>query len=118
MPGSRFHPASPSRLAGYPEVRRFLRHKGAVIGSVLLVSLIAMAGFAPAVAPYDPIVQDQRASLRAPAAAHPLGTDVFGRDILSRVIWGGRQSLRVGFLAVLMGGAAGTVLGLLAGYFE
>src|SRR5262245_51191830 len=118
MPGSPSVPASSVRPAGSPRMRRFLRHKGAVIGSVLLLGLLAIAGLAPALAPYDPIAQDQRASLRAPAAAHPLGTDVFGRDILSRVIWGGRQSLRVGFLAVLVGGAAGTILGLLAGYFE
>jgi ABC-type dipeptide/oligopeptide/nickel transport system permease subunit len=89
-----------------------------VIGSVLLLGLTVMAGLAPALAPHDPIAQDQQASLRSPSPDHLLGTDVFGRDILSRVIWGGRQSLRVGLLAVLVGGAVGTVLGLLAGYFE
>jgi ABC-type dipeptide/oligopeptide/nickel transport system permease subunit len=80
--------------------------------------LVAAAVGAPGLAPYDPIAQDQRASLRAPGAAHPLGTDVFGRDILSRVIWGGRQSLRVGLLAVAVGGGAGALLGLLAGYYR
>lgn len=118
MPDNRFHWPSSIRPAGYPEVRRYLRHKGAVIGSGLLLGLMVMAGLAPALAPHDPIDQDQRASLQSPRPDHLLGTDVFGRDILSRVIWGGRQSLRVGFLAVLVGGAAGTVLGLLAGYFE
>jgi ABC-type dipeptide/oligopeptide/nickel transport system permease subunit len=77
-----------------------------------------MAALAPSLAPYDPIAQDQRASLKAPSPEHPLGTDVFGRDILSRVIWGGRQSLRVGLLAVAVGSAIGSLLGLLAGYYE
>lgn len=118
MPGSRPRPPSPSRASAYPELRRFLRHKGAVTGSVLLLVLMMMAALAPSLTPYDPIAQDQQASLRAPGAAHPLGTDVFGRDILSRVIWGGRQSLRVGLLAVAVGGVTGTLLGLLAGYYR
>jgi peptide/nickel transport system permease protein len=89
-----------------------------VTGGVILLAMVAMAGLAPWLAPYDPIAQDQRASLHAPGAGHLLGSDVFGRDILSRVVWGGRQSLRVGFLAVAVGGVAGTLLGLLAGYYE
>ncbi len=76
-----------------------------------------LAALAPGLAPYDPIAQDQRASLRPPGAAHLLGTDVFGRDILSRVLWGGRQSLRVGFLAVAVGAGVGTLLGVAAGYY-
>jgi ABC-type dipeptide/oligopeptide/nickel transport system permease subunit len=108
--------------AGRPAInrglRRFLRHRGAVLGSGLLLALTALAAFAPSLAPYDPIAQNQRASLRAPGPEHPLGTDVFGRDILSRVIWGGRQSLRVGLLAVAVGSAIGSLLGLLAGYYE
>jgi peptide/nickel transport system permease protein len=118
MPGSGGPEPSPSRAAAHPELRRFLRHRGAVTGSVLLVALIGMAVAAPWLAPYDPILQDQRSSLRAPDPSHLLGTDVFGRDIFSRVVWGGRQSLRVGFLAVAVGGLAGSVLGLLAGYYR
>ncbi len=53
-------------------------------GSVLLLALMTMATLAPSLTPHDPIAQDQRALLRAPGSAHPLGTDVFGRDILSR----------------------------------
>jgi ABC-type dipeptide/oligopeptide/nickel transport system permease subunit len=105
-------------LAAFPELRRFLRHKGAVAGGALLVAMVLGAVLAPRLTPYDPVAQDQRASLQAPGRAHPLGTDVFGRDILSRVIWGGRESLRVGLLAVAVGGIIGTVLGLLAGYYE
>jgi peptide/nickel transport system permease protein len=80
--------------------------------------MVLAAVLAPRLTPYDPIVPDQRASLQAPGRSHPLGTDVFGRDILSRLIWGGRESLRVGLLAVAVGGGIGTALGLLAGYYE
>ena len=118
MPGSDGQGPPSARASAYPELRRFLRHKGAVTGSVLLLVLVTMAVAAPWLAPYDPIAQDQRASLRAPGPAHLLGTDVFGRDILARVIWGGRQSLRVGLLAVAVGGVTGTLLGLLAGFYR
>ena len=104
--------------AAFLELGRFLRHKGAVIGTALLLAMGLGTVMGPRLAPYDPIAQDQRASLQAPGRSHPLGTDVFGRDILSRVIWGGRESLRVGLLAVTVGGSIGTVLGLLAGYYE
>jgi ABC-type dipeptide/oligopeptide/nickel transport system permease subunit len=97
---------------------RFLRHRGAVAGGALLLAMLLAAVLAPRLAPYDPIAPDQRASLQAPGRSHPLGTDVFGRDILSRLIWGGRASLRVGLLAVVIGGGIGTALGLLAGYYE
>ena len=102
----------------FPELRRFLTHKGAVAGSALLVAMVLATALAPRLAPYDPVAQDQRASLQGPGWSHLLGTDVFGRDILSRVIWGGRQSLRVGLLAVAVGGSLGTAFGLLAGYYE
>jgi peptide/nickel transport system permease protein len=105
-------------LASFPELRRFLRHKGAVTGGALLLAMVTAAVLAPRLAPYDPVAQDQRASLQAPGPAHPLGTDVFGRDILSRVIWGGRDSLWVGLLAVAVGGTVGTALGLVAGFYE
>jgi ABC-type dipeptide/oligopeptide/nickel transport system permease subunit len=104
--------------AAFPELRRALAHKGAVAGGAILLMIGLGAGLAPRLAPYDPIAQDQRASLRAPGWSHPLGTDVFGRDILSRVIWGGRASLRVGLLAVAVSATLGTLLGLLAGYYE
>jgi peptide/nickel transport system permease protein len=99
-------------------VRAFLRHKGAVIGAVLLVIMVLAASLAPVLAPYDPVEQDQKASLAPPGKNHPLGTDVLGRDVLSRLLWGGRQSLRVGLLAVAIGAAVGTSLGLLAGFYE
>jgi peptide/nickel transport system permease protein len=88
----------------------------------LLVVVLA-ATFAPLVSPYDPIRQSLRERLKAPAwfpeegrQRHLLGTDQLGRDILSRVIYGSRISLVVGFAAVLIGGAIGGLLGLISGY--
>jgi peptide/nickel transport system permease protein len=90
------------------------------LGFVLL--LVVMAVAAPLLAPYDPVRQSLRARLAPPTLsasdgkAHLLGTDHLGRDVLSRVIFGARVSLLVGFAAVLVGGLVGAVLGLLAGF--
>ena len=90
------------------------------VGFVLLVAAVAVA--APWLAPHDPIRQSLRARLAAPTLeaadgkAHLLGTDHLGRDVLSRVIHGARVSLLVGFAAVLVGGAIGSVLGIVAGF--
>lgn len=99
-------------------LRKFQRHKGAVIGAALLVTMVLSALLAPVIAPYDPTEQQQDASLARPGKDHPLGTDVLGRDVLSRLLWGGRQSLRVGLLAVAIGAIVGTALGMLAGFYE
>lgn len=86
------------------------------IGIVGLFLLIAVALFAPLIAPYP---YDQIGmKFQAPSAEHLLGTDKFGRDILSRVIYGARVSLEVGIIAVGIGAVCGYLLGLLAGYFE
>jgi len=100
------------------ELRRALKHKGAVTGGLLVLAVMLVATAAPWLAPYNPIAQDPTASLLPPSGQHPLGTDRFGRDMLSRVIWGGRESLRIGLLAVAVGASAGTFFGLLAGYYE
>ena len=90
------------------------------VGFVLLVAAVAVA--APWLAPHDPIRQSLRARLAAPTLeaadgkAHLLGTDHLGRDVLSRVIHGARVSLLVGFAAVLVGGAIGSALGIVAGF--
>jgi peptide/nickel transport system permease protein len=90
------------------------------MGFVLLVAVVAAA--APLIAPHDPVRQSLRARLAAPTLsgadgkAHPLGTDHLGRDVLSRVIFGARVSLIVGFAAVVVGGIVGAALGLLAGF--
>jgi ABC-type dipeptide/oligopeptide/nickel transport system permease subunit len=98
------------------------RDKAAFFGVVIVVTLIVMAILAPLIAPYDPAIQDLRSRLQPPVWLakgtwqHVLGTDHLGRDILSRVIHGGRVSLSVGAIVVLISGSFGVLMGLLAGY--
>ena len=96
--------------------------KAGLAGIVVLVTMVSLAAFAPWVAPNDPIKQDLKARLQPPGwvrddgSAFRLGTDHVGRDILTRMIYGGRVSLVVGFSAVFVASLVGTVLGLLAGF--
>ena len=86
------------------------------LGVIICVFWIVMAVLAPIIAPYDPIAQDLTLRLKAPSAAHIFGTDNFGRDIFSRVIYGGRYSLLAGCLTVVIAGAIGSFYGAIAGY--
>ena len=95
--------------------RRFLRHRPAVAGLVVLAAIAAMAVFAPILAPHDPTAIDPVFNA-PPSEAHPLGTDSVGRDVMSRLIYAGRVSLSVGLLAVTMYVAIGTTVGALSGY--
>lgn len=112
-------------LAGHAprtnELRRFFRvflgRKVVLVGMIIILLLIITAIFAPLLAPYDPYKQNLRMALQSPSEQHLLGTDPLGRDILSRLIYGTRVSLAVGFAAVVVGGVLGMSLGLLAGYF-
>ncbi len=99
-------------------IRRFLRHRSAMVGLTILLILIVIAIAAPAIAPFDPLKQNLRQALAPPGTEHLLGTDEFGRDILSRILYGARISLRVGVMVVLLSGTIGVVLGLVAGYYE
>ena len=85
-------------------------------GVIICLFWIIMAIIAPMVAPYDPVVQDLTLRLKAPSEAHIFGTDNFGRDIFSRVIYGGRYSLLAGCLTVVIAGCIGTIYGAIAGY--
>lgn len=85
-------------------------------GMVLLGFLFALAVFAPWIAPYDPLEQDIVNRLMPPSAEHLLGTDTYGRDVLSRLIYGTRISLLVGFAAVAVAMVIGSLIGILAGY--
>jgi peptide/nickel transport system permease protein len=96
---------------------RLWRNPGAVAGAFVLAAMIFLAIFAPLIAPYDPIEQDSRAIRAAPSAQHPFGADKFGRDVFSRVLYGGRMSLPVGFIAVSITAVVGVALGLIAGYY-
>ncbi len=86
------------------------------LGVIICLAWILLAILAPVVAPYDPISQDLSLRLQAPSASHIFGTDNFGRDIFSRVIYGGRYSLLAGCLTVVIAGVIGTFYGAIAGY--
>jgi peptide/nickel transport system permease protein len=88
------------------------------IGAAVVVLMILVALTAPLIAPYDPLAIDFGAMLAAPSAAHWLGTDSFGRDVLSRLIYGSRTALIVGFGAAFVGATAGAVLGVGSAYFR
>jgi ABC-type dipeptide/oligopeptide/nickel transport system permease subunit len=95
------------------------RHRGLVAGAALVGALAAGAGLAPLLAPHDPLAIADAATpvaLQAPSARHPLGTDALGRDILARVLHGGRVSLAVGVGVELVVAVLGGAIGLLAGY--
>ncbi len=97
--------------------RRFRQHRLAVISSVVFLIVVLTAVFADVIAPYDPYYIDPTVFDQAPTPAHPLGTDRVGRDVLSRLIYGGRVSLSVGVVAVSIYMVIGTMLGALAGYY-
>jgi len=92
------------------------RRPEACIGLILVLGAVLMALLAPWIAPYDPLAIDLARKLMPPSAAHWMGTDQNGRDILSRIIWGARPSLTVGVLAVTIGVLGGVAIGLSAGY--
>jgi len=85
-------------------------------GGFIVLGLIAVGVLAPLVAPFDPIAQDPYHRLQAPSATHPMGTDEFGRDVLSRVVFGARISMRIGLICISIALTAGTAMGLLSGY--
>jgi peptide/nickel transport system permease protein len=97
--------------------RRFARNRGAVFGLAVFVGIVAMAVFAPVLAPYDPLAQGVGPANQGPTWAHWAGTDSFGRDMLSRIIYGARIALVVGIVSVLIAMVIGVVLGLIAGYY-
>ena len=109
--------------AGRPALRRFLegwqrfrRHRTAMAGLILLLTLLVLAVTAPVLTSYNPERQSLSQALRPISWAHPLGTDHLGRDILARLLYGGRLSLMIGFLAVGLGVAIGVPLGAVSGF--
>ena len=86
-------------------------------GAAIILVMILMAVFADVVSPYDPIENNYERFLQAPSAEHWLGTDRFGRDILSRIIHGSRTALFIGIVSALLGATTGLILGLASGYF-
>ena len=96
---------------------RFTRNKLAVAGSIVVLFLFIVSMLAPWISPYDPGEINLKLVLVSPSASHLLGTDQLGRDVLSRMIWGSRISLKVGFVAVGIAVVIGAILGALAGYY-
>ncbi|WP_342411972.1 oligopeptide ABC transporter permease [Bacillus sp. FSL K6-1560] len=97
---------------------KFFKNRLAVVGGIILTVIILMAVFAPFIAPYSPESQSLLNKLKPPSAQNLMGTDKFGRDIFTRVLYGARVSLLVGFASVIGAITIGTVVGALAGYFR
>jgi len=97
--------------------KSLLRNFAFSVGLIVTVALVVAAIAAPLLAPFDPNAQDTSRRLEAPSRDHILGLDELGRDVLSRILWGARVSLRVGFSVVFLASLAGITLGAISGYF-
>ncbi len=117
-PGSAGVEVAPARGRWIETAVDFCRERtlGAV-GAAIILLMLLVAVLANAIAPYDPVTTDFGAMLAAPSAEHWLGTDTFGRDVLSRLIYGSRTALLVGFGASVLGSTLGTILGVASAYF-
>ncbi len=98
-------------------IERFRRDKLAIVGAVIVALLFIVAVFAPVIAPHDPSLINTKNLLEPPTFNHPCGTDDLGRDVFSRMIFGARISLTVGFVAIGIATIIGLVIGAVAGYF-
>jgi len=114
----RVRPTLATHMRAIPEriTRRRRRNLPLIVGGALTGVIVALSILAPALARFDPAALDPAIRLSAPGGAHPLGTDRLGRDVFSRVLYGGRVALAVGAVAVLIGAGAGVPIGLAAGY--
>jgi peptide/nickel transport system permease protein len=117
-------PASATSTIGYQVPKRrhpvlqFMLQQPLGAGGLAFIFLMALcAAFAPWVAPYDPLAVDYAAQLMAPSREHWLGTDSFGRDVASRIIYGARTALAIGFIASLVGSTLGAIVGVVSAYF-
>jgi len=111
-------PESRARVGFYQDAwRRLRRNRGALLGLVIICLFAGAALLSPLITAHDPIDQDLDARLLPPSRTHWLGTDDLGRDLLTRIIYGGRVSLTIGIVAVGIAVAAGTFVGLFAGYY-
>lgn len=97
-------------------LRTFLRNKTSIIGACISVAMLSIAILAPWISPYDPLRQNVYYRLTPPERSHPLGTDVYGRDVLSRIFAGARISFIVGVASITLGMTIGTAMGMIGGY--
>jgi len=104
-------------MKGASLVQMLRKSPTAVAGCVIVALVVLSALFAPWIAPYSPVDMDLYSRLKPPSLKHPLGTDELGRDLLSRIVWGARVSLKVGVISVGIGMTLGVLLGLIGGYF-
>lgn len=104
---------SPWRMAW----QRFLRHRVAVAGTIILLVIVFSAIAAPLLRPYDPDRSHIQTMLEAPSRTYPMGTDELGRDQLTRILYGGRVSLAIGLTSMAVAVTLGTIVGALAGYY-
>ena len=108
---------APKRSRAAATWRRLKKNQVAMVSLAVLIAIILISVLAPVIAPYDYAETDKQNTLAGPSKEHWLGTDRLGRDILSRLIWGGRQSLQMGIIAVLIAAVVGVIIGSIAGYF-
>ncbi len=99
-------------------LRQALRSRSTVLGSALVLTVVVVACLAPVLAPYDPVASNYKARLLPPSAEHWFGTDHFGRDLLTRVLFGAQVSLAIGAVVVAFNAVFGTFIGAIAGYFS
>jgi peptide/nickel transport system permease protein len=117
-PAPTLAPVAPARRpARSRSLRPWYRNGSLVAGIVVVGALILVAIFAPLLTPYSPTTQNLTDVLQGPSGAHWLGTDQFGRDVFTRLVWSTRVDLRIGFIAVLIPFVVGSILGGVAGYF-
>jgi len=105
-------------VLGSEVIRRLRRNPSAVAGFVILLLLVLAGVFAPLLTPYDPTRQELVQVLQHPSLAHPLGTDQLGRDLLARILYGGRLTLFIGAFAVAVGIVVGVPLGVISGFYR
>ncbi len=113
-PASMLAPVRTGR--GHPALKQFLRNRLAVVALLGLLGMTVVAIFAPRLAPFDPNKLSIRTRMLSPSSAHWMGTDPFGRDIFSRLLWGSRLTVFYAFIAIGLGGGVGVFLGAIAGY--
>ncbi|HYF93294.1 MAG TPA: ABC transporter permease [Symbiobacteriaceae bacterium] len=113
------HPAEPPPVSQARILwRRFRRNKMAIIGGAIVLFMVLVAILAPVIAPYDPVTQNYPMALKPASAAHWFGTDDLGRDLLSRIIYGARNSLSAGVVSVGIALVLGVPIGMISGYYR
>ena len=109
---------APQRARWISAIFEFVRDRPlGAIGAAIILVMAALAATAGFIAPYNPLENDYAAMLAAPNAAHWLGTDAFGRDVFSRIVYGSRTALMVGLGASLLGATFGSLIGVASAYF-